>query len=293
MPEGHSLHRLASQLVELVGHRVAATSPQGRFDPSPVDGATVTDVQAYGKHLLVALRQSQGSGFQAAGVQGAGGQVAGGQGAEGEGTQLSVHVHLGMRGKWLRFSPVTGPGLKQVRLRLARLADPVPDVAWDLIAPSTCELLEPERREALLATLGPDPLRADADAGEARRRLQAHPATVGAALMDQSVLAGVGNVYRAEILHARGIAPDRPARQVSDQEFDGLWLELQVMMSQGVQDGRIITVPAPLGGSRTDVPEELSRRVYKQATCHDCGTPVVTSTIAGRTSYACPRCQPA
>lgn len=267
MPEGHSLHRLADQLAELVGCRVAATSPQGRFDPAPVDGATVTDVQAYGKQLLVARRPAAGP-------------------------EVSVHVHLGMRGKWLRFSPVTGPGLKQVRLRLARVGDPVPDVAWDLIASSTCELLEPDRREALLATLGPDPLRPDSDAAEARRRLQAYPSSVGAALMDQGVLAGVGNVFRAEILHARGIAPDRPARQVSDEEFDRLWLELQAMMTQGVVDGRIITVAAP-GGSRLDVSEEQSRRVYKQAACYDCATPVVTSTINGRTSYACPRCQPA
>lgn len=262
MPEGHTLHRLADELGELVGHEVAATSPQGRLDPGPVDGAVVTDVQAYGKHLLVDLQPPTGA-------------------------DLSVHVHLGMRGKFLRFSPVAGPGLKQVRLRLA-----TPDVAWDLIAPSTCELLEPNGRAALLAPLGPDPLRPDADQSEARRRLQAYPGSVGAALMDQAVLAGVGNVFRAEILHACRIAPSRPAARVGDAEFDDLWSRLRVMMAQGVADGRIITVDVPPGEDRQAIPEATSRRVYKQTACYDCGTPVVTSTINGRTAYACPRCQP-
>jgi len=259
MPEGHTLHRLAGELTELVGQQVQATSPQGRLDPAPVDGAEVTGVEAYGKHLLVATS-----------------------------ARLDVHVHLGMRGKLLRFSPVTGPGLKQVRLRLA-----TPAVAWDLIAPSTCELLDAEHRQALLATLGPDPLRPDSDADEAYRRLQAYRGTVGAALMDQGVLAGVGNVFRAEILHACRIAPSRPAARVSDAEFADLWARLRAMMSQGVEDGRIITVDVPPGEDRQAVLEAGSRRVYKQPSCYDCGTPVVTTTLNGRTSYACPRCQPA
>lgn len=262
MPEGHTLHRLAGELAELVGHEVAASSPQGRFDPGPLDGATVTGVEAYGKHLLVDT-----------------------------GSQTSLHVHLGMRGKWLRFSPVTGPGLKQVRVRLARAAAQGPDVAWDLIAPSTCELLDEDGRAALLAGLGPDPLRAGADRDEAFRRLRQHRGSVGTALMDQHVLAGVGNVFRAEILHACGIDPQRPADQVSEADFTALWDRLQPMMARAVEDGRILTVDAP-DGDRLAVPEATSRRVYKQAACYDCGTPVVTATLAGRTSYACPRCQP-
>lgn len=268
MPEGHSLHRLADQLGELVGHEVAASSPQGRFDAAAVDGGTVTAVEAFGKHLLISLRPAQG-------------------------TEVDVHVHLGMRGKFLRFSPVTGPGLKQVRLRLARVDGAGADLAWDLIAPSTCELLDADGRAALLGPLGPDPLRPEADADEARRRLQAYPGTVGAALMDQTVLAGVGNVFRAEVLHACRIAPSRPASQVGDAEFAELWSTLQVMMRQGVVDGRIITVDVPAGADRRAVPEAESRRVYKRSACYDCGTAVVTTTVNGRTAYACPHCQPA
>jgi endonuclease VIII len=255
VPEGHSLHRLARDMAELVGPEVSATSPQGRFPADTVDGQRLTEVDAYGKHLLVDV-------------------------ADGN----SVHVHLGMRGKWLRFAPVTGPGLPQVRLRLA-----VPEVAWDLIAPSACELLDPAGRAKLVGSLGPDPLRADGDPDEAYRRVVAHPGTIAAALLDQSRIAGVGNVFRAEVLHGMRMPPDRPARTVTAAEFAELWARLQAMMTQAVDDGRIITVEAE---DRLAVPEAEARRVYKRERCYDCGTPIVTGTIDGRTTYACPRCQP-
>jgi len=256
VPEGHILHRLAREMSELVGPVVTASSPQGRFAADAVNGRRLAGVEAYGKHLLV--------------------DIAGGNG--------SVHVHLGMRGKWLRFAPVTGPGLPQVRLRLA-----VPDVAWDLIAPGTCELLDVAGRSALVAGLGPDPLRPNADADEAYRLVAAHPGSIGAALLDQSRIAGVGNVFRAEVLHGMRMPPTRPARSVTSGEFAELWERLQAMMTRAVADGRIITVEAE---DRLALPESESRRVYKQQLCRDCGTPVVTGTIEGRTTYACPRCQP-
>jgi formamidopyrimidine-DNA glycosylase len=179
---------------------------------------------------------------------------------------------------------VTGPALPQVRLRLA-----VPDVAWDLIAPSTCELLDAHARSALIAGLGPDPLRPDANRDEAYRLVTAHPGSIGAALLDQSRIAGVGNVFRAEVLHGMGMPPTRPARSVTADEFAGLWERLQAMMTRAVADGRIITVESE---DRVALPESESRRVYKREQCYDCGTPIVTDTIEGRTTYACPRCQP-
>lgn len=243
-------------MAELVGQDVSASSPQGRLAAEAVDGAPVDAIEAYGKHLLI---------DSAAGS--------------------TVHVHLGMRGKWLRFSPVTGPGLPQVRLRLA-----TSEVAWDLIAPSQCELFTAAARATLVGRLGPDPLRPDADAHEARRRIAASSGPIGAALLDQSVIAGVGNVFRAEALHACRIAPTRLAGGLTDDEFDQLWTTITAMMTTAVEEGRIITVDAE---DRALVPEEASRRVYKQSVCYDCGTPVVVSTVASRTAYTCPRCQPA
>jgi len=249
------LHRLARDLAELVGSEVSATSPQGRFPAEEVDGQRLTGVDAYGKHLLAGFARG-----------------------------VSVHVHLGMRGKWLRFAPVTGPGLRQVRLRLA-----VPGVAWDLIAPSTCELLDAAGRAKVVGGLGPDPLRADGDPDEAYRRVGAPRGSIAAALLDQSRIAGVGNVFRAEVLHGMRMPPTRPAHSLTVEEFAELWARLQAMMRQAVDDGRIITVDAE---DRLVVPEAESRRVYKQGLCYDCGTPIVTGTIDGRTTYACPQCQP-
>lgn len=265
MPEGHSIHRLARDMTELVGQEVTAVSPQGRFDAAEVDGARIAAVDAYGKNLLLDLAS--------------GDQLRGGQ--------RSVHVHLGMRGKWLRFAPVTGPPLRQVRLRLS-----TGDVAWDLIAPSRCGLLDEAGRADLVESLGPDPLRADADPQDAGRRLRAHAGSVGAALMDQAVLAGVGNVFRAEALHRCGIAPTRPARAVSEADTNALWSVLVDLMSLAVEDGRIVTVDAADEQERRSIPEERARRVYKQQRCYDCGTTVVAEPLAGRTSYSCPRCQP-
>ena len=88
------------------------------------------------------------------------------------------------------------------------------------------------------------------------------------------------------------MAPDRPASRITDAEFEALWSGLGTMMTQGVEDGRIITVDVPAGQDRLAVPEAVARRVYKRDACADCGTPVTATTLQGRTSYACPRCQP-
>ena len=261
MPEGHTLHRLARDQQELVGCVVSVASPQGRFaEATAVDGRVLEAVDAYGKHLFHRF-----------------------------GADAVVHVHLGMRGKFLRSEAPRRAPLKQARLRLA-----TEQVAWDLVAPSACELLDATGVAALVGRLGPDPLRDDADAERAWANLSAFPGTVGAALLDQAVVAGAGNVFRAEALFACGIHPTRPARSLTRPEFDRLWETLRTMMRQAVEDGRIITVdPARLGLPREAVPEAESRHVYKRERCGACATPVVSWDLAGRTAYACPTCQPA
>ncbi|HUR51237.1 MAG TPA: DNA-formamidopyrimidine glycosylase family protein [Mycobacteriales bacterium] len=255
MPEGHILHRLARDQQDLVGQVLSASSPQGRFaqGSAALDGRRLELVEAYGKHLH----------HRAA------------AGAE-------LHVHLGMQGKWIPLD-AERPPRAQVRLRLTGSG-----VAWDLIAPATCRLLEPGQWEALVATLGPDPLRPDADPDEVWRRVHAYRGALGAALLDQSVVAGVGNVFRAEALFAVRLHPAAPAAALDRVGFDRLWQVLVAMMRRAVDDNRIITVPdAP-----KTVPETESRMVYKQQLCRRCGTGVVTSSVGGRTAYACPICQP-
>ena len=257
MPEGHTIHRLARDLRELSGHQVRATSPQGRFadGAARLDGTRVREPQAYGKHLLV--RTDAGE---------------------------NLHVHLGMHGKFLRYPDPGRPPLTQSRLRLSTA-----DVAWDLVAPSTCEVLGDGSVDQLLAGLGPDPLRDDADREAAVRGVLASPRPVGAVLLDQTVVAGVGNVFRNEALHEVRLHPATPARDLSRVEVEQLWEVLRRMMAQAVEDGRIVTVDGP---DRLSVPESEARHVYKQRHCRDCGAPVEVTEIGGRTAYLCPAEQP-
>ncbi|MFP5316966.1 MAG: Fpg/Nei family DNA glycosylase [Acidimicrobiia bacterium] len=246
MPEGHTVHRLARDQQGMVGEELRATSPQGRFadGAAALDGRRLIGVEAAGKHLFHAFEGG-----------------------------AHLHVHLGMQGKFLPAGP-DRPPLRQARVRLE---SPRQDVAWELVAPSTCELVDGDRRAAVLARLGPDPLRPDADGAEARRRLGADGRSIGAALLDQAVVAGVGNVFRAEVLFACGVHPRRPAAGLAPAELDCLWTTLRTMMAQAVEDGTI-----QAGG----------RAVYKQDRCARCGTPVEVEEIGGRTSYACPLDQP-
>ncbi|WP_422733265.1 DNA-formamidopyrimidine glycosylase family protein [Micromonospora sp. WMMD558] len=247
MPEGHLVHRYArEQDAALAGQVLAVSSPQGRFDPRPYDGRTLRSVEAYGKHLLYH-------------VDGA----------------PTLHVHLGMRGLFLRHDDSAVPPRPGVRVRLAG-----DRAAYDLIAPVRCEPLAPERVRALRDSLGPDPLRGDADPDEAVRRLSAARGAVGAALLDQAVWAGIGNAWRAELLFLAGLDPDR--RGVPPRTAGELWALAVRHLALGRDAGQVVSDPA--------APDE--RWVYKRNTCRRCGAAVRVWELGARTAYACPVDQP-
>ncbi len=244
MPEGHLLHRTASELsADLAGEAVTASSPQGRFDAAPIDGCTVARAEAYGKHLLVHLQDAP-----------------------------SVHVHLGLRGLFLRYPDPAAPARNGVRLRLAG------PVAWDLIAPATCELLDAAGVARVVGALGPDPLRDDATTEQAITRLRAARGPVAAAMVDQAVWAGVGNAWRAELLFLARLDPGTPASSLSEQQAAQLWELTARFMALGRDAGQVVSDAA--------APDE--RWVYKRETCRSCGAPVRTAQVRGRTSYSCP-----
>ncbi|MFD0687825.1 Fpg/Nei family DNA glycosylase [Actinomadura fibrosa] len=247
MPEGHLLHRYAvEQAGALAGRRVRATSPQGRFDADPYDGCRMRTVEAYGKHLFYVFDDAR-----------------------------AVHVHLGMRGLFLRYDDPATPPRGGTRLRLATA-----DAAFDLIAPSRCEALDEPELAALRASLGPDPLRDDADEAEAVRRMAAARVPVGAAILDQAVWAGVGNAWRAELLFVTGLHP--AARGLGPGGASRLWEAAVRYMALGRDAGQVVSDPS--------APDE--RWVYKRETCRRCGAPVRSWQLAGRTAYACPVDQP-
>lgn len=242
MPEGHLVHRYAREHTDLLGGRVvSASSPQGRLDVSGLDGRRLAGVEGLGKHLLYHL-----------------------EGAP------AVHVHLGMRGIFLRYDDPTTPPRPATRLRLATA-----DAAVDLIAPMVCEPLDASRLDGLRSSLGPDPLRPDADRDDAVRRLVRHRSTVGAAILDQAVWSGLGNAWRAELLY---LARTSPRARVDEQGAGRLWDLAVRHLALGRDAGQVVSDPA--------APDE--RWVYKRTTCRGCGAPVVTGSVGGRTTYACP-----
>jgi formamidopyrimidine-DNA glycosylase len=247
VPEGHSLHRLARDQQELVGTVVRASSPQGKFaaGATAVDGHAIVAIEAVGKHLLQRFDGGVGT----------------------------VHVHLGMQGKYFRSAPPTGEPLKQVRLRLANVA-----VAWDLVAPSTTELVDDDQVQELRDSLGPDPLQPGYDRQRTIDNLLQSNATIGEALLDQRRIAGVGNVFRAEALLRVHVHPATRASDLTDEQAHDLLDVLERMMKQAVDDGEI-----------------TPKLVYKQPSCRQCDTdpptPVETFDLHGRTAYACPTCQ--
>ena len=251
MPEGHLLHHYARlHRARLVG-KVAATSPQGRIDTAALEGHALVDAQAYGKHLFHHWDDDS-----------------------------VVHVHLGKQGLFLHHDHPAPPARRQVRLRLAGHG-----TVADLIAPRVCEHVTVRERAAVIDGLGPDPIRDDADPGRVRAALSATRTAIGTALLDQSIVAGVGNVLRAEVLHIVRVAPNRPAAELGDEEFSRLWEELVTTMRRAADEGRIsTTVPTTHTGD--------GRYVYRQERCRTCGRPVVVRPVGGRDCFACTHCQP-
>ena len=194
-----------------------------------------------------------------------------------------MHVHLGLYGKFWPFSPPGQPTERQVRLRLEGAT-----AGFDLTGPTVCELLDPDGVASVLNRLGPDPLRKDADPDRAWVKLARRRGPIGVAIMDQTVVAGVGNVFRAESLFVHRIHPERPANTLARPEWDGLWSTLRAMLRKGIRSGRIVTVDP----RDPDVDDGRTRYVYKQDACARCGTPIRRWDLAGRWAYACERCQP-
>lgn len=260
MPEGHTIHRLARRHDEwFAGQPVAVSSPQGRFaSPDVVDGQVFRGASAWGKHLFH---------HYDAGV---------------------VHVHLGLFGRFFTHTDAPPEPRDTCRMRVATAGRTV-----DLVGAITCELLTPGEVDDVTAGLGPDPLRDDAEVERAWSSLQRKRVGIGRALLDQSVLAGVGNVYRAEVLFTHGLHPEVPSPDVDRDTFLSMWAQLRAWLQWGVRTGRIVTTdPDEVGTSRGRMTRAESRYVYKQDTCRRCGTDIRRWDLAGRWAYACESCQP-
>ena len=269
MPEGDTVHRYAQQHTEaLAGREFRVDSPQGRFreGASRLDGKTLRRVVPYGKHLWYDF------------------------GDTGRGEDLYLHVHLGLYGKFKmgEKEPPEPKGALRVRF--------IGEDRWlELRGPTACEVQTAVERGAVLDRLGPDPLVPGSDGDLARVRIGGSRAAVGKLLMDQTVIAGIGNIYRAEVLFRAGVSPHRAGKLLTDEEWDEVWADTRKLMNNGVRTGRIVTTrPEDRPKKSGKVNREYSFYVYGREgkPCRVCGTEIVRAEMAARNVFWCPNCQP-
>ncbi|GGK27563.1 putative endonuclease 8 2 [Pilimelia terevasa] len=271
MPEGDTVWQTARRLDEALAGRPLARAdfrvPQLATDR--LAGWRVAGAVSRGKHLLLRLHPPAA-------------ESAEGTGAEGTEGGYSLHSHLRMDGAWRLYRPGqrwTGGPAHQIRVVLHGASAVA--VGYHL---HDVALVPTAREDTLVGHLGPDLLAVDFDAAEALRRLRAAPGALAVdALRDQRNLAGIGNVYAAELLFLHGVPPDAPLTAVPD--LPALVADARRLLLANRDRRRSTT------GSRR--PDELTF-VYgrRGRPCHRCGTPVRQGAHGDRVSYWCPRCQP-
>lgn len=200
-------------------------------------------------------------------------------------------MHLGLFGKY-KTHKRSGDELPDVR-GATRVRLVAPDYVVDLNGPNQCEVIEHHEMQAVVDRLGPDPLRDDADPKRAWERIRKSRTSVGQLLMDQSVMAGIGNIYRTELLFRAGIDPLAPGNTLSKLEFNRLWKDAVKLLNIGVKYNRIITVDL----SKTDKPATRLRYgektlIFGKRECPTCGGPITRFEIANRRAFCCESCQP-
>jgi endonuclease VIII len=264
MPEGHVSHRNALRLTAaLAGQELLRVeAPEQRLThqriPERLHGDRVAVVEAAGKHHVVRFDS---------------GRV--------------LHSHLGMVGVWRVFAAGSQPRTGGLWLLLE-----TPKAVVAQYRGSTLQLLEPGAPIPRVAELGPDLLADDMDASATlvRRLARVDPArTIGDVLMDQRVVAGIGNVFKSETLFLCGIDPWRPVGSISPDEAGELGATARRLMQMGVTDQRISTYrPDGRVGQGT---KWVYRRVRQP--CRRCGTPIRSrgQGDSNRTTYWCPQCQ--
>lgn len=259
MPEGHTIHRVAEDHQAIfAGQSLAVWSPQGRFanEAEQLSGKRLVRVEAHGKHLFYVWPR-----------------------------KLYLHIHLGLYGKFrLHENPAPEPR-GAVRIRAIGKTQ-----TFDLNGPNRCELLNQSEYDSIIARLGEDPLRKDSEPDRVWERFSKSRSAVGKLLLDQAIIAGVGNVYRAEVLHRFQIDPERVGTDLTRDEFDKIWEQLVEWMKVGVKYNQIITTD-DARRKRGRMKREERLRCYKQESCCWCGEQISRWELGARTIYACRGCQ--
>jgi endonuclease-8 len=263
VPEGDTIHRAAERLRPvLVGRELVRFEAPRARGPRPRPGTAIVEVEAYGKHLLVRF---------------ADGHV--------------LRTHLGMTGRW----DVYRAGERWRRpAHLARAVVGVAEHEAVCFSAPTVELTR-ERpgaaaRPATIDHLGPDLCRPDADLEVAVSRMATIPdpsTGIAEVLLDQRVAAGVGNVFKSEVLWACRVHPLTPVSALSDDERRRLVATAARQLRASLATGQRTTV--------TGRPGTLAAYGRGGRPCSRCGTPIAWQRTGAqpRSTYWCPTCQPA
>ncbi|GAA4353616.1 Fpg/Nei family DNA glycosylase [Microbacterium rhizosphaerae] len=318
-----------------VGRRVSASSPQGRFveGAATLDGREAESVRAVGKQMFlefegdVWLRVHLGmyGAWDFAGEIIVDPTIASANGRMGQtnqrGTVLNADDHddaiMDAAGE-NSLSSIGAPRRARVHVRMSEqttgLADegedwPPPVVGQvrlrlltestcaDLRGPTACELQTPDEVVATIAKLGPDPLVDDPEEGEERftQVVRRKPTPIGLLLMDQSVVSGIGNVYRAELLYRARLDPHTPGRDVPEETVRQLWRDWSRLLRIGVETGQMMTMDelSPEDWRKAMASRDDRHWVYRRAglPCRTCGTSIVLEEMGARKLYWCPSCQ--
>ncbi len=266
MPEGHVLHRAARlQGKRFNGHALSVSSPQGRFsdEAKQLDGQTLETIFAKGKHIFYRFESDD-----------------------------TMHVHLGLFGKYrLNKPPFPEPSPN------CRVLMETDENQLHLAGPNQCRILDAGEVDDVLARLGPDPIiNASGDREEFISRMHKKKVPVGRALMDQNLMAGVGNVYRSELLFQIGVHPWRKANELDPETLGELWDQSVAELKAGERVGKIVTVePSDVGAQkRSELTKTESLYAYKRHgdPCRRCETLIRHADIDGRNAWWCPTCQP-
>ncbi|EMI55237.1 formamidopyrimidine-DNA glycolase [Rhodopirellula sallentina SM41] len=197
-----------------------------------------------------------------------------------------VHVHLGRYGSFVSEPSPPSPAKGQVRMRIVG-----PEVTLDLRGPTQCRVIDEETRVSIVDKLGPDPL-AGGKRADFLANISKSNKPIGGLLLDQSVIAGIGNILRAEILFETAIDPNRAGKDLTPDEFSRLWRSLSKMMKVSLKHGRIISVTAREAGKPlTKLADKERFRIYGKSECPRCGGAITQTPVASRKLYACPQCQ--
>lgn len=259
MPEGDTIHRAAARLRPLLEQQTiaAARSRDPAIDAGSLVGATVRRVEARGKHLLFHFDDRR-----------------------------ALHSHMGMTGSWHLYRP--GEAWQKPERRAAIVLE-VPQQVIVCFSPATLELLSETalRRHPYVHRLGPDLLGGPLDRSEVLERFRArNDLPIGEAVMNQTIVCGIGNIYKSETLFLTRADPFRAVADYSDERLWEIVTKAQELMSRNLDTAARRTRPA-LAGPRM--------WVYGRSgePCFTCSTMIEMRRQGdlGRSTYWCPRCQ--